>query len=678
MEATRVMCTLVLFSGRCPLKWQRALLSPLHKKGDTRDTSNYRNLALRDIVAKVYTAALTRRLRGFLEASDRLVEEQGGFRQGRGTLDHLMVLDDITRRRLSQGKTTFACFVDLTKAYDTVFRARLWRKLWDAGVRGAMWSAIKALYADAVAALQVGDTTTDWFRVKVGLQQGDALSPLLFALYINEAARMAKGSNLGVKLDGQDGPRVPILLFADDVVLLGETAEDLQSLMHIVGTELERDHLAVSPSKTEVVVFDPATAGSDTSGLTMQGQPVSRAEDNTYQYLGVRWAGDLTWREQVVRKVNSHVFNHTGALTKAHRLGLYVRGGLPPRLALRIIGSHIRPMTLYGAEIWGVTPETFQDSVQRVLPQSRTSTKKRTVEQIAVTLAAQMLGVPITTSFSKIRGEAGWWSQQAHNDEQTFLLLWRVDKIARDPKQKHRLVGQSYRASLARVKADQQAGRVTEELWLSRVYDRLRQYGLLAEWLQKPWSRRKWKQHIRLVIHQVEEMRWKTHVKSSQQGRQYLRELHPKLRAPIYLSVKGTHESTRVRTALRIRGSVLGDHRRRGGSTGACPLCHSGAVETVQHFLLECPFWATLRKRTLHDRLRADLSRSERRKWEAWSNRQRTWALLGAEGRQWTTRCDEALRRKLLASSSAAMTMMYMARERWQQNTNRKRDTTRG
>ena len=93
-----------------------------------------------------------------------------------------------------------------------------------------MWSAIKALYADAVAALQVGDTTTDWFRVKVGLQQGDALSPLLFALYINEAARMAKGSNLGVKLDGQDGPRVPILLFADDVVLLGETAEDLQSL----------------------------------------------------------------------------------------------------------------------------------------------------------------------------------------------------------------------------------------------------------------------------------------------------------------------------------------------------------------------------------------------------------------------------------------------------------------
>ena len=66
------------------------------------------------------------------------MEEQGGFRPARGTEDQLFVLTEILRSRGSQ-RTTYTAFIDVKKAYDTVWRNGLWKRMWDVGVRGKMW-----------------------------------------------------------------------------------------------------------------------------------------------------------------------------------------------------------------------------------------------------------------------------------------------------------------------------------------------------------------------------------------------------------------------------------------------------------------------------------------------------------------------------------------------------------
>jgi hypothetical protein len=56
-----------------------------------------------------------------------IVEEQGGFRPGRGTIDQRFVLTEILKSRV--GISTYTAFIDVKKAYDTVWRQGLWKRL---------------------------------------------------------------------------------------------------------------------------------------------------------------------------------------------------------------------------------------------------------------------------------------------------------------------------------------------------------------------------------------------------------------------------------------------------------------------------------------------------------------------------------------------------------------------
>ena len=70
---------------------------------------------------------------------------------------------------------------------------------------------------------------TDWFDVRSGVRQGDNLSPTLFGLFLNSLPTYIKSLNKGVKV-GHD--KVSILLYADDMVLLALTENDLQYMLN--------------------------------------------------------------------------------------------------------------------------------------------------------------------------------------------------------------------------------------------------------------------------------------------------------------------------------------------------------------------------------------------------------------------------------------------------------------
>ena len=92
------------------------------------------------------------------------------------------------RGRGSQ-KTTYTAFIDVKKAYDTVWRNGLWRRLWEEGVRGKMWRVIQGMYNVVQSAVLVGDEQTEWFNLSTGVRQGCVMSPILFSLFINGLAK---------------------------------------------------------------------------------------------------------------------------------------------------------------------------------------------------------------------------------------------------------------------------------------------------------------------------------------------------------------------------------------------------------------------------------------------------------------------------------------------------------
>ena len=130
-----------------PDSWREGVIVNLFKKGDPTDPGNYRGITLLSVLGKLYCRVIKNRLNSFLEARGMIHEGQAGFRNARGCVDHLFALSQLVQGRLRENKPTYVFFLDIEKAYDSVWRDGLWWKLWNKGVTGKMWRVIKNMYA---------------------------------------------------------------------------------------------------------------------------------------------------------------------------------------------------------------------------------------------------------------------------------------------------------------------------------------------------------------------------------------------------------------------------------------------------------------------------------------------------------------------------------------------------
>ena len=117
----------------------------------------------------------------------------------------------------------------MEKAFDWLNRMLLLYRLIESKIDGNIYFAIKALFDHNSAFVQLQDGLfTDWFDVPIGVRQGDPLSASLFSMYIYSLIDYVNELNLGVDIDGK---LICILLYADDIVLIGKSEAKLQSLL---------------------------------------------------------------------------------------------------------------------------------------------------------------------------------------------------------------------------------------------------------------------------------------------------------------------------------------------------------------------------------------------------------------------------------------------------------------
>ena len=81
-------------------------------------------------------------------------------------------------------KKTYAFFLYVQKAYDTVWRNGLWVKMWELGVRGKMWRVIKEMYRVSRSAVLLDGECSEAFDVQQGVAQGCTLiTDIVFGVY---------------------------------------------------------------------------------------------------------------------------------------------------------------------------------------------------------------------------------------------------------------------------------------------------------------------------------------------------------------------------------------------------------------------------------------------------------------------------------------------------------------
>ncbi|CAB1107046.1 unnamed protein product [Ectocarpus sp. CCAP 1310/34] len=125
-----------------PSRWREGVVVNLFKKGDKTDPGNYRGITLLNTVGKVFCKLLNDRIVGVLEKEHSISEGQAGFRKKRGCVDHVFTVGRIIQGRKRAGKPTYCYFLDVKKAYDTVWRNGLWKQLSKYGIKGKMWRVL--------------------------------------------------------------------------------------------------------------------------------------------------------------------------------------------------------------------------------------------------------------------------------------------------------------------------------------------------------------------------------------------------------------------------------------------------------------------------------------------------------------------------------------------------------
>ena len=167
------------------------LITPIFKDGLRNDPNNYRGLCVSSAILKLICSLINSRLQDFVEKNNLLSKYQIRFRKKCRTSDHLLTLKSIVKKHVTLSKKKiYACFVDFTKAFDSVWHDGLFYKLQNIGINGNILELIRNIYKKTTCAVKIDDQITDFFSYSKGVRQGCPLSTLLFNLYVNDIFQM--------------------------------------------------------------------------------------------------------------------------------------------------------------------------------------------------------------------------------------------------------------------------------------------------------------------------------------------------------------------------------------------------------------------------------------------------------------------------------------------------------
>jgi hypothetical protein len=278
-----------LSSGIPPADWGKAAVAIIYKAGDPTDWANYRLISLLSVVGKLFEAVLNRRIVSLLDKESLLHQEQIGCRgKGYRCQDHTFVLAETIKSMARRRKKTFCGFLDVRKAYPTVLRADLMEKLHsklskafggNVNCRCHLWSVIDKLYEGCSSRIVIQDSISDEYTVNHGLREGSVLSPILYAIFIDGIIDEMRAC-IGVKVGSFN---YKALLYVDDIILISESAEDLQTMLDCCQKYADEHSFQFSMKKSQVVVF-----GKDEDydfQWTLMGGKMAQVDH--YKYLGL-------------------------------------------------------------------------------------------------------------------------------------------------------------------------------------------------------------------------------------------------------------------------------------------------------------------------------------------------------------------------------------------------------
>ena len=319
-------------TGKLPLDWKSALVSPIFKKGSKVDPGNYRPVSLTCIPCKILESIIRDHMLQYLEGRDVLSLYQHGFINGRSCLSNLLVTLENWTAALEEGYGLDIFYLDYQKAFDTVPHKRLLAKLEWYGTDIQVLNWIQNFLMNRRMNVVVNGSRSGWADVYSGVPQGSILGPVLFILYVND---LPKKVRCGIQMFADDTKLWTTVQKVDDQAKL---QNDLDSLEDWSKTWL----LKFNSSKCKVMHVGHSVQTEYC--MSNNGKEYTVTETDKERDLGVHITKDLKWSTQCSK-----------AASKAMQaLGLIKRNfsQLDKHSFLVMYNTYVRPHLEYCAQAW--------------------------------------------------------------------------------------------------------------------------------------------------------------------------------------------------------------------------------------------------------------------------------------------------------------------------------------
>ncbi|KAI3367396.1 hypothetical protein L3Q82_026250 [Scortum barcoo] len=260
------LCNIAWRLGTVPLVWQTGVVVPLFKKGDRRVCSNYRGITLLSLPGKVYARVLERRIRPIVDPSD-----SGGtmrFSSWSWNTGPALYLSTGCLRVYGSLPNQSTCALWIWRRHSTVSLVVF------CGVLRDVWGP---------GAFAKGCSVS----VRPEQELGS---------HCRQISRRSQGPE-GVRFGNH---RISSLLFADDVVLMASSGQDLQHVLERFAAECEAAGMRISTSKSEAMVLDRKRVACP---LQVGGEVLPQVEE--FKYLGVLFTSEGKIEREIDRRIGA-------------------------------------------------------------------------------------------------------------------------------------------------------------------------------------------------------------------------------------------------------------------------------------------------------------------------------------------------------------------------------------